>query len=84
MSLLKEKEAAKDTVKIVREVKEVHVVDSELMEKLKSENEKLKVGNWLYSFCFPEITKDFKVVENIWNSLSVSYAVPGKFAGAED
>ncbi|VVA99827.1 unnamed protein product [Arabis nemorensis] len=41
-SLLKEVEAAKNTVKIVPAVKEVPIVNTELMEKLKNENEKLK------------------------------------------
>ncbi|KFK40409.1 hypothetical protein AALP_AA3G369800 [Arabis alpina] len=42
VSLLKEVEAAKNTVKIVPAVQEIPIVDTELMEKLKSENEKLK------------------------------------------
>lgn len=55
VSLLKEVEAAKKTEEIVPVVKEVPVVDTELMEKLTSENEKLKVRNLLYYifvFCF--------------------------------
>lgn len=43
VSLLKEVEAAKKTAETVPVVKEVPVVDTELMEKLTSENEKLKV-----------------------------------------
>jgi myosin-5 len=42
VSLLKEVEAAKKTAAIVPVVKEVPVVDTVLMEKLTSENEKLK------------------------------------------
>jgi len=65
VSLLKEVEAAKKTAAIVPVVKEVPVVDTVLMEKLTSENEKLKVGNLLcYVFVFLLLTKDFKAVEN--------------------
>ena len=47
VSLLKEVEAAKKTAETVSVVKEVPIVDTELVEKLKSENENLKVGNLL-------------------------------------
>lgn len=54
VSLLKEVEAAKRTTETVPLVKEVPVVDTELMDKLKRENEKLKVGEFalLYFFFF--------------------------------
>ncbi|CDY31978.1 BnaA07g00170D [Brassica napus] len=42
VSLLKEVEAAKKTAEMVTVVKEVPIVDTELVEKLKSENENLK------------------------------------------
>lgn len=48
VSLSKEVEAAKKTAEIVSVVKEVPIVDTELVEKLKSENENLKVGSLLY------------------------------------
>lgn len=52
VSLLKEVEAAKKTRETVPVVKEVAIVDTELVEKLKSENENLKVGNFSSSFFF--------------------------------
>lgn len=51
VSLLKEVEAAKKTAEIVPPVVKEEipiVVDTELVEKLKSENDNLKVGNLLY------------------------------------
>lgn len=43
--LLQEVEAAKKTAEVVPVLQEVLVVDTELVEKLSSENEKLKVHN---------------------------------------
>lgn len=54
VSLIKEVEAAKKTAEMVTVVKEVPIVDTELVEKLKSENENLKVWNLRYSFLFLE------------------------------
>lgn len=42
--LVKEREAAKKVSEVLPIIKEVPVVDQELMEKLTNENEKLKVG----------------------------------------
>lgn len=41
--LIKEREAAKETVEQVPFIKEVPVIDHEMMNKLAAENEKLKV-----------------------------------------
>ena len=46
--LIKEREAAKKVTEIAPMIKEVPVVDQELMEKITNENEKLKVCE---SFC---------------------------------
>lgn len=82
---LKEMEAAKKTAEIVPVIKEVPV-DTELMEKLTSENEKLKVENLLYYifvfFFLPRISKQLKTKKYL--EFHSSYAVPGQFAGAED
>ena len=43
--LIKEREAAKEVSEVLPIIKEVPVVDQELMEKLTNENEKLKVGD---------------------------------------
>lgn len=42
--LAKEREAAKKAAELVPIIKEVPVVDTTLMDKLRGENEKLKVG----------------------------------------
>jgi len=42
--LIKEREVAKTVSEVLPIIKEVPVVDQELMEKLTNENEKLKVG----------------------------------------
>lgn len=44
--LEKEREAAKRTIEKVPVIQEVPVIDNEMLEKLTSENEKLKV-RWL-------------------------------------
>lgn len=41
--LVKEREAAKKATEVVPIIKEVHVIDTALMDKLKDENDKLKV-----------------------------------------
>lgn len=52
-TLLKEREAAKQAAQVVVPViKEVPVIDNALMEKLSSENEKLKVGRLKASLFF--------------------------------
>lgn len=49
--LMKERDAAKKAAEIVPVIKEIPVVDTELMDKFKAENEKLKVGltyQWIF------------------------------------
>lgn len=46
--LVKERVAAKKAAEVQPIVKEVPVIDSELMDKLRDENEKLKVSTLIY------------------------------------
>jgi myosin V len=46
--LAKERVAAKKSTEVVPIVKEVPVIDTELMDKLRDENEKLKVSALIY------------------------------------
>jgi myosin V len=46
--LVKERVAAKKVAEVVPIVKEVPIIDTELMDKLRDENEKLKVSTLIY------------------------------------
>lgn len=61
--LVQEREAAKKAAEIAPVIKEVPVIDTELMNKLRDENDKLKVRpehkNYLNVLCFPGQTISF-------------------------
>ncbi|CAH8361175.1 unnamed protein product [Eruca vesicaria subsp. sativa] len=65
VSLLKEVEAAKKTAEIVTVIKEVPIVDTELVEKLKSENENLKSMVTSLEHKIDETEKKFKETSKI-------------------
>ncbi|CAH2051167.1 unnamed protein product [Thlaspi arvense] len=64
-SLLKEVETAKKTAEIVPVIKEVPIVDTELVEKLRSENENLKSMVSSLEYKIDETEKKFKETSKI-------------------
>lgn len=63
--LVKERESAKKAAEVVPVIKEVPVVNTELMDKLKVENEKLKVSLFLYLVDLFVLNCPFKLCFNL-------------------
>ena len=82
--LIKEREAAKKVSEIAPVIKEVPVVDNELMEKITSENEKLKVCDLLtgeeQEYVYLRMCS--KAMFHFLNGLS--YTGDGEFTGNEN
>lgn len=63
--LAKEREAAKRAAEVVPVIQEVPVVDHAMLEKLTSENEKLKVRRLSLSLCFAQRYSEHTIIEDI-------------------